>query len=164
MLGNYSEIEHWVREGRADCGFTRFPCDNEFDAQFFAQDEQMVVLPKDHSLVDKKEISIQELKSLPFLALEQDGNTDVEIIFKEAGFEPNTVLTTWDDYAIMAFVEQGFGVSILPSLILKRINYDVVIRPLKKPVFRDIRLIKKKNQIASRAFEVFEKSVSENQS
>ena len=98
------------------------------------------------------------------MALKQDGNTDVEIIFKKAGFEPNTVLTTWDDYAIMAFVEQGFGVSILPSLILNRINYDIAIRPLKKPVFREIRLIRRTNHAASRAFETFEKFVFGNQS
>ena len=30
--------------------------------------------------------------------------------------------TTWDDYAIMAMVECGLGVSLLPELILRRVR------------------------------------------
>ena len=36
------------------------------------------------------------------------------------GLTPRVHFTTWDDYAIMSMVESGFGISILPELILRR--------------------------------------------
>ena len=38
----------------------------------------------------------------------------------------------------MAMVEAGIGASVLPSLVLRRVPYDVELRPLAKPVFRQI--------------------------
>lgn len=43
----------------------------------------------------------------------------------------------------MAMVEKGLGVSILPNMILRRIPYEIEIRPLEKPYFRQIGLVMK---------------------
>lgn len=48
--------------------------------------------------------------------------------------------TTWDDYAIMAMVECGLGVSLLPELILRRVPYRIAIRRLDTPLCRDLAL------------------------
>ena len=40
----------------------------------------------------------------------------------------------------MAMVEKGFGIGILPQMILKRIPYEIEIRPLKEPYYREIGL------------------------
>ena len=45
---------------------------------------------------------------------------------------------TWEDFAIMAMVERGMGVGILP-----RIPYRLEIRPLKEPYYRSIGLAMK---------------------
>ena len=50
---------------------------------------------------------------------------------------------TWEDFAIMAMVEKGMGVSILPELILRRIPYSIEIRSLREPYFRPIGLAMK---------------------
>ena len=50
---------------------------------------------------------------------------------------------TWEDFAIMAMVERGMGVSILPDMILRRIPYRLEIRPLKEPYYRSIGLAMK---------------------
>lgn len=56
---------------------------------------------------------------------------------------PDIRFTTWEDFAIMAMVEKGLGVSILPDMILRRIPYEIEIRPLEKPYFRQIGLVMK---------------------
>ena len=43
----------------------------------------------------------------------------------------------------MAMVEKGLGVSILPNMILRRIPYEIEIRPLEKPYYRQIGLVMK---------------------
>ena len=56
---------------------------------------------------------------------------------------PDIRFTTWEDFAIMTMVEKGLGVSILPNMILRRIPYEIEIRPLEKPYFRQIGLVMK---------------------
>lgn len=69
--------------------------------------------------------------------LEKGDNDVVTEAFSECG-RSEPAIATWDDYAIMAMVEAGIGVSVLPSLVLRRVPYDVELRPLAKPVFRQI--------------------------
>ena len=59
--------------------------------------------------------------------------------------------TTWDDYAIMAMVEGGLGISILPELILQRIPYRLVAKELEVPAYRQIGLAMKDRKAASLA-------------
>lgn len=138
LLGDYSEIERWLLEGRVDCGFLRMPCNSKFNATPFMKDEFMAVLPEDHALAKRKTLPLEALCDETFLALEHGNDTEVARLFEDAGLAPNTSLSTWDDYAIMAMVERGLGVAILPSLVLTRTPYKLAIRPLSPKRFREI--------------------------
>lgn len=102
-----------------------------------ADDEPLVVLPKGHPLAELDAVPAQMLRQERFLMLEKGDNDVVTEAFSECG-RPEPAIATWDDYAIMAMVEAGIGVSVLPSLVLRRVPYDVELRPLAKPVFRQI--------------------------
>ncbi len=138
LLGDYIEVEKWIDEGRVDFGFLRLPTEKRFDTMSLIQDEYMVVLPKNHILAKEENIDIKKLNSEPFLLLEDGGKTEVSNLLDKYNVKPNIKFTTWEDFAIMAMVEKGLGVSILPSLILENIPYDIEIRPLKIPFYRDI--------------------------
>ncbi len=56
---------------------------------------------------------------------------------------PNVRFTTWEDYAILSMVEKGLGIDILPQMILQRIPYEVEVRPLATPYYREIGLAMK---------------------
>ena len=127
LMGNYEEIENWILEGRVDCGFTRIPANEKLDIFPIEKDELRVILLEDHPLAAYEKIPVQELASYPFLLLEKDNNKVVSEIFEENALEPHIHVTTWDDYAIMSMVERGFGISILPELILKRTDRKSVV-------------------------------------
>ena len=74
----------------------------------------------------------------PFLMLQKGEDSEVMNIFSRSGLLPKVRFTTWDDYAIMSMVERGWGISILPELILKRIPYKLVLRELDVPAVRNI--------------------------
>ena len=76
-------------------------------------------------------------------------------IFVKCGLTPKVHFTTWDDYAIMAMVESGLGISILPELILKRIPYHIVVKELEIPAYRSIGLALKDKKEASLAVKRF---------
>ena len=144
LLGDYGEIEKWVQEGRVDCGFTRLFVSPSSNAVKIADDELKVLLPRNHALCQLSSVPSEALLEERFFLLQKDGNTVVDEAFEQCGGTPRSPFVTWDDYAIMAMVEAGLGVSILPNLILQRISYDIEIRPFANPVYRQIGLITRK--------------------
>lgn len=138
LLGDYSEIEQWITEGRVDCGFLRMPAGADLDITFVEQDRFFAVLPENHYLSQKERITAADLCQDPFLMLQKGEDSEVMDIFSRSGLPPKVRFTTWDDYAIMSMVESGLGISILPELILKRIPYKLVLRELDVPAVRNI--------------------------
>ncbi len=155
LLGDYDEVEKWVSEGRVDCGFLRLPTLPQFDAILLQQDEYKLVLPPGHRLAEKDIIDIEELQGLPFLLLEHGGKTEVSMLLERFHVQPDIRFTTWEDFAIMAMVEKGMGVSILPDMILQRIPYQVEIRPLQEPYYRSIGLAVKNQKHLTPAVKKF---------
>ena len=143
LLGDYDEVERWIDEGRVDCGFLRLPTAGDFDAVPLKQDAYQVVLPVGHPLAQKEAISADDLKDQPFLLLEHGGKTEVSNLLNAYHAHPDIRFTTWEDFAIMAMVEKGLGISILPELILRRVPYRMEVRPLAQPYYRVIGLVMK---------------------
>lgn len=160
LLGDYDEIEKWIISGRVDFGFLRLPTLPDLQVQYIEQDELKVILPENHPLTNLSQISLQDLSDLPFILLEKDGNSDITRLLDKMNSSLNVQFTTWDDYAIMAMVEKGLGISILPSLILERIPYNLVIKDLDVPAFRKIGLAYKEKRMLSLASKKFIEGLS----
>lgn len=159
LLGDYKEIEQWIMEGRVDFGFLRLPTLPELETIFLEQDDVLVVLPKNHSLADQAIFPITHLKNEPFILLEKEGVSDILEIFKKSGFLPDIRYRTWDDYAVMAMVENELGISMLPQLILNRIPYQIVMKELDVPAYRKIGLAYKNKETLSLATKEFLKYI-----
>ena len=115
----------------------------------------MVVLPEGHRLADCERFPVNALVEDPFMLLEKGARAEVSEIFERCGLTPKVHFTTWDDYAIMAMVESGLGISILPELILKRIPYRIVVKELEIPAYRSIGVALKEKKSASLAVKRF---------
>ena len=155
LLGDYDEVEHWIDEGRVDCGFLHLPTRPKFDTLLLKQDEYKAVLPARHPLAAKEAVAVEDLTGLPFLLLEHGGKTEVSDLLERAHVQPDVRFTTWEDFAIMAMVEKGLGVSILPDLILQRIPYRIEVRSLQQPYYRPIVLAMKQQAHLTPAVQKF---------
>ncbi|MEA5059069.1 MAG: LysR family transcriptional regulator [Candidatus Pelethousia sp.] len=138
LLGDYTEIESWVQEGRVDFGFLRLPVNLELETISLEKDRLLVVLPEDHPLANCEKFPMKELEKSPFMLLEKGVNAEISAIFERNQLVPQVHFTTWDDYAIMSMVENGLGISILPELILQRIPYRIITKELEMPAYRTI--------------------------
>lgn len=158
LLGDYEEVERWIDEGRVDFGFISLPSAGRFETVTFRRDEYKVVLPHKHRIASHKKIDIHELEGEPFMLLEHGGRTEVTKLLEQNNVHPDIRFTTWEDYAIMAMVEKGLGVGILPDMILKKIPYDIVIRSLKVPYYREIGIaFKSRERLSAAAVRFMEK-------
>ncbi len=155
LLGDYTEIESWVTEGRVDFGFLRLPTATEMETIFLEQDRLLVILPEDHPFANCEQFPISELCKNPFMLLEKGAKAEISEIFEQHQISPSVHFTTWDDYAIMSMIENGLGISILPELILQRIPYKIMTKELEVPAFRNIGIAMRNQQALSIAAKSF---------
>lgn len=138
LLGDYVEIEEWILDGSVDCGFLRLPAKAGLETVFLENDRLLAVLPEKHSLARRRRFPVKQLAEEPFLLLEKSAKNEIADIFSKHGLKPDIRFKTWDDYTIMAMVEKGLGIAVLPELILRRVPYKIVTRELDIAAHRQI--------------------------
>ena len=100
----------------------------------------LAVLPSGHPLCRGSVCRTSELVHESFIALPENSNHDMRRALSAAGLHADARFCTKDDYAVIAMVRQGLGVSIMPSLLLRGNNDGVELRPLEPPAMRTIAL------------------------
>ncbi len=155
LLGDYAEIEEALATGRVDCAFSRLPAHGPFNAEPLAEDELLAILPEGHPLARQASVSPEQLAHEPYIRLARGENDEAADVFAALPNPPAAHFTTWDDYAVMSMVESGLGVSILPSLIMRRAPYQVVERPLEPRAYRTIGFLTRKTATPTLAVERF---------
>lgn len=138
--GDYHDVEQWLREGSVDLGFVCLPGPAGMRTIPLAEDPLVAILPKGHRLSELSQIPIQELDQDPFISLLESSSHDIHRALDNAGVHPNIKYTTKDDYAILAMVEQGLGISVVPQLLLRGRAQNLVVRPLVPHASRTIAL------------------------
>lgn len=155
LMGDYPDMEQWTLEGRVDCSFLSLPTLPELETIFLARDRLLVVLPEDHPLAECDRFPMEALNNDPFLLLEKGDRSGISDVFHKYHLSPPVQFTTLDDYAVMAMVESGLGISILPELVLQRTNYRIVTKELETPLYREIGLALRDRKTASLAVKRF---------
>ena len=122
--------------------------------------------PIDHPLANAPFYPMQRLAEDPFIWIPEDRDMEMGQIFQEEGIHPNLRYTVNDDFAILAMVEQGLGVSIRPELVLQDTGRSFSAIPLERPRYRDITLAvrwgKPLSPLTARFLEVVRQWVAEN--
>ena len=159
LLGDYTEIERWVQEGRADCALAPGLKTPGLTCLPVGLDRLLAVLPPGSPLAAKASLTLPDLCAVPFLMLTRGGRSEVAELFERHGLSPRIELSTWDDYAVMSMVEQGLGCSILSGLILQRRPFRVEVRELAEAPCRELFLLMREKErlppVAKRFLAVF---------
>ena len=153
--GDYELIPQWIAEGIIDFGFVNPRAVKSLEVHELKDGEMLAVLPEGHPLAAKEVVPLEQLALEPFILLEEGNYYEPLEAFATVELHPRVEYTIHDDYAIMAMVEAGLGVSMLASLILRRTNYHIVCRPTDPPVTRTLAVAYKDGNalpVASRRF------------
>jgi len=141
LNGDYHDITQWFQDGSIDLGFVPLPSDIS-GCEFvpLMNDKLLAVLPQAHPLASLEKFPVSAIEGEDFISLRESSDHDARKVLKQAGVRPNIKFTTKDDYAIIAMVEQGLGMSIMPELLLKGRTENVRVMELETGMSRTIGL------------------------
>lgn len=140
-----AQLEEWLVDGFIDAAiFSRRPRHN-CDWIVLKQDPYQAVLPKEHPLSARRQITPRDLmEENLFVSRSMDGpERDLRRYFEENGVPIHSIMASHSDYTILHMAAQGLGVGILPSLILDLLagrEDRLAVIPLNPPAIRSLGL------------------------
>ena len=140
MSGDYHDVEQWLADGSADIGFVPLPTRLGGEVVLLRADRLLAVIPANHPLADAAAFPVAELERESFIGLLETSDRDARGALAAAGVSPHIKYKTKDDYAVIAMIERGLGVSIMPELLLRSCSERVRCLELDPPASRTIGL------------------------
>ena len=140
LNGDYHDVEQWLEEGAVDLGFVSLPTRAPGKVTPLMEDRLLVILPKDHPLASLDSFPIGYARQETFISLLESSDHDLRRALDAEGIRPHIRFITKDDYAIIAMVEQGLGIAIMPELLLRGSTDNIAALELKPQARRTIAL------------------------
>lgn len=130
LNGDYHDVEQWLADGSIDIGFVTLPMGEDYECITLMEDRLLAIIPNDSRFSAYPKFPLVECETEPFISLLESSDHDARKALEAAGVKPNIRFATKDDYAIIAMVEQGLGMSIMPELLLKGRKDNLKVLPL----------------------------------
>ena len=139
LQGSYEDILTWLSEGRIDLGFLRLPAPSHLECILLLEERILAIFPEDQA-PEAERFPLEELRQAPYILRPDSLDSETRALFRKVPCAPRITYSAKDDYAVMAMVEQGLGVSIRPELVLQGTGRNFAAIPLEHPRYRDITL------------------------
>lgn len=141
LMGDFGEIDHWVKSGRVDFGFTSPDIEDGLESVLVKRDEMVLAMHESHPLSQLEVVPAKHLDKQSFFLLEKGRPGPVSLYLRRQHIAPLVELTTFEDYVIINMVRMGLGCGILPGVVLQRPVEQVCYKRLDPAAYRDILLI-----------------------
>ena len=124
MEGIRQEVTRWLDEKKADIGFLSYQEPMPYEWTPLDYDEMLAVLPKDHPYASKESYPLINCETDSFIMPALGRDDDVVSLFERNGIKLNIHLTTLKNFATMAMIEKGLGMSVMNNLITEKWNCE----------------------------------------
>lgn len=126
----------------------------------FSSEKMLVIVPENHPAAELDYFPPELFHTERFILI-RDGISETRPIFKRYKVEPNVLFYVEDATTIMAMVEQGVGISIIPTMSYYRNPFRILAKELPTPSYRKIGVFYKKQPLLSHAARMFLDTVLE---
>ena len=123
-----------------DCGFLSSIVADDLTFYPLKEDPLCAVFPSFHPLAAKEKVSLESLLDYPMIIETPGCDNDIQHLLSQCRRRPDIVYSFRDDNLIMAFVQNGLGITISQELVMKAFPNQLVSRPLDPPHHRTIGL------------------------
>lgn len=134
--GTFEEVTQWISQSVVDLGFLTMNDCEPITTFPLVQDHLTVFLPNHHPLLDEATISLSQVASLPFIMPKVDADGFIHEVFAAEGYTPNVQFEVRDTATILAMVQEGIGITMLPEMAIPAGLPNVRSCPLNPPVAR----------------------------
>ncbi len=138
--GDYDDIDNWIKNRKIDICFINMNMKLNCKCIELCEDRLLAVLPLDHSMALCDTFPVSEFEKQPLISLIDNTDQDARDVLLRAGIKPESKLKTKDEYAMLAMVENGLGICIMPELMLMGHKGNVKVMELDPPAKRTIGL------------------------
>lgn len=117
-----------LKNGRMDCIFVSRYSVPDYPFLSLGKDELMLVTPREHPLSLQEAVSLSDVDQQDFILTCDKLDYETGQLFEMNGIHPRIRYQINEDFAALKMVEKGFGITILPRLLLHHAPFDVCIR------------------------------------
>lgn len=137
--GTYDDVYYWIKNGVVDLGFLSVSSAKDIPIEPLYRDPLLCVLPKNtFSDTGKEYVTIDDMRSHQFVTQRECTDADIQNFLKENSLNIQSRYHVVDDLSTVALVAKGFGICLMPALVMHDIPYDVDCYPLQPDAARII--------------------------
>jgi DNA-binding transcriptional LysR family regulator len=122
-------VLHYVSNATADLAVVPFSGKSaEYDFEPLFDDEFLVVAPRNHPIALKEVVEFEQVSRYPLLMLPKESAIwyTVRDEFERRGLKFQPAFQAYNLFTLVGLVEAGLGLSLLPQIIVPRLNLNTV--------------------------------------
>ena len=137
--GTYDDVSYWIKNGVVDVGFLSVSSAGEIPIVPLYKDPLLCVVPKGFRTRQGR-MEVEELREYQFVTQRESTDADIQNFMKEHDLNVTSNYHVVDDLSTVAMVAHGFGICLMPEMVMQDIPYEVDCFHLKEDAYRIIGL------------------------
>lgn len=159
--GTYDDVSYWIKNGVVDVGFLSVSSAGEIPIVPLYKDPLLCVVPKGLRTRQGR-VEVEELREYQFVTQRESTDADIQNFMKEHDLNVTSNYHVVDDLSTVAMVAHGFGICLMPEMVMQDIPYEVDCFHLKEDAYRIIGLAALDFEAMAPAVRMFYEQVVEN--
>ena len=157
--GTYSDVSYWIKNGIVDVGFLSASSAGDLPFEALCEDPLLCVVPADYQKKqsgsnphddhsngnspdqqkDAAEVmTAEEMQNEMFVKQRESTDADITNFFRDNNLDVRSAYHVVDDLSTIAMVAEGFGICIMPEMVMRDIPYPVKTYPVSPRASRVI--------------------------
>lgn len=135
--GTYEDVAYWIKNGVVDLGFLSVSSSKDIPIEPLYRDPLLCVLPKGMK-ESGSYMDIAEMRNHQFVTQRESTDADIQKYLKDNHLNIQSNYHVVDDLSTIRLVEKGFGICLMPELVMQDIPYEVDCFPVHPKACRII--------------------------
>ncbi len=124
--GTYDDVADWIKTGVVDLGFLSLSSAKDIPIEPLYRDPLLCVLPKGMPKRGNTDyMDIDDMRDMQFVTQRESTDADIQNFLRENRLSIQSNYHVVDDLSTVRLVEKGFGICLMPELVMQDIPYEV---------------------------------------
>lgn len=139
--GTYDDVSYWIKNGIVDLGFLSVSSAGDIPIEPLYRDPLLCVVPRGTARRQSGAcMDLEEMRHYQFVSQRESTDADIQNFLKENSLDVRSHYHVVDDLSTVAMVASGFGICLMPEMVMKDIPYEVDCYPVEPDAYRIIGL------------------------